>query len=199
MRTASADVPVRHPIGDRLPGIYAENEFTQRFTAALDEVFAPVFAVLDAYADLFDPALTAPDFLDWLGGWVALEVDERWSVAQRRALVAGAVRTHRLRGTAAGLADQVRVLTGLRVRVDDSGGCVVRAEHGGPLPGSDPGVVRVDVLVDGPLDGSVGGSVGGSGDGSVDVVAVRAAVAEFVPVHVRVEVRVVTGDGRENG
>ncbi|GAA2978132.1 phage tail protein [Actinokineospora diospyrosa] len=187
MRTASADVPVRHPIGERLPAIYAENEFTQRFTAALDEVIAPLFAVLDSFADYFDPALAAPDFLDWLSSWVALEADEGWGPRQRRDLIGAAVAMHRRRGTVDGLARQVELLTGGAVEVTDTGGCVANAEHGGPLPGADPGQVRVLVRVADPA--------------AVDPAAVRASVAESVPVHLRVAVEVVGGApaGNTNG
>ncbi|WP_018680468.1 phage tail protein [Actinokineospora enzanensis] len=174
-------VPVRHPIGDRLPGIYAGNEFTQRFTGALDEVLAPVFAVLDAFPDYLDPALSPPDFLDWLCEWVALETDERWSLDRRRDLVGAAVRTHRARGTAAALAAQVRVLTGGAVEIVDSGGLVVRESAGGALPGTDPGAVRVVVRV--------------PDRGQVDAAAVAAAVREAVPVHLRVTVDITTDSG----
>ena len=57
-------VPVRHPIGDRLPAIYLDDGFTLRFTSALDEVLAPVIAVLDGFADYLDPSLAPADFLD---------------------------------------------------------------------------------------------------------------------------------------
>ncbi|GAA3058492.1 phage tail protein [Actinokineospora globicatena] len=184
MRTAAADVPVRHPIGDRLPAIYAENDFTQRFTAALDEVIAPLFAVLDSFADYLDPALAAPDFLDWLCTWVAVESDEAWSAQQRRDMVGAAVATHRRRGTAPGIGGQLELLTGGQVEITDSGGCVVRAEHGGPLPGTDLGEVRVLVRVADPS--------------AVDVAAVRAAVTESVPVHLRVTVEVVGGPAAEH-
>ena len=70
-------------------------------------------------------------FVDWLAGWVALDLDESWSVAQRRELVARAVHVHRFRGTRKGLAEHVWLLTGGRVDVADSGGVTVSQRPSG--------------------------------------------------------------------
>src|SRR4051794_35664644 len=112
MRNGVSSLPTPHPIGDRLPAIYLQDDFTQRFTEALDAVLAPVFATLDSFSGYLDPRLAPDDFLDWLAGWVALDLDERWTPLQRRALVANAVELHRRRGTRRGLAAHVRMITG---------------------------------------------------------------------------------------
>lgn len=176
MRAGVADLPTPHPIGERLPAVYLEDDFTQRFTAALDTVLAPVFATLDCFAGYLDPRLAPPDFVDWLAGWVALGLDESWSQQQRRELVANAVELHRWRGTSRGLADHVRLLTGGEVEVADSGGCSSSDRPGGPLPGSGPPRVLVRVWVPDP--------------DAVDRVRLDTAVAEAVPAHVRATVEV---------
>jgi phage tail-like protein len=176
VRTEVADLPVRHPIGERLPGIYVDDSFTQRFTAALDEVLAPVITVLDGFADYLDPNLAPDDFVDWLTRWVALEVDESWTPWQRRELVGHAVELHRWRGTRWGLATHVRLLTGGEVEVVDSGGCVSSDVPGGPLPGDDPARVLVRVRVADPA--------------LVDQGSLTAAVVEVVPAHVAVIIEV---------
>jgi phage tail-like protein len=116
---------------DGLPALYREPEpgidrvesFVRRFTTALDAVLAPVFSTLDNLPAYFDPR-TAPDyFLDWLAGWVALELYEKWSPELRRKLVADAVRLHRDRGTKLGFARVVKIFTEARwVAVVESGG-----------------------------------------------------------------------------
>jgi phage tail-like protein len=177
VRTATS-VPVRHPIRDRLPGIYVDNGFALQFTAALDEVLAPVIAVLDGFADYLDPSLAPEDFLDWLTSWVALDADESWTAGQRRELIRYAVRLHRWRGTRWGLETQVRLLTGGEAQVLDSGGCVSSPRPNGPLPGTEPANVRVRVNVADPS--------------TVDQSALRAVVADIVPAHVAVTVEIVT-------
>lgn len=176
MRTGIDDLPTPHPIGARLPAVYLEDDFTQRFTAALDAVLAPVLATLDCFAGYLDPQLAPPDFVDWLAGWVALGLDESWSPEQRRELVAHAVELHRWRGTRRGLADHVRLLTGGEVEVTDSGGCSSSDRPDGPLPGSGPSGVLVRVRVPDPS--------------AVDRERLAAAVAEAVPAHVRATVEV---------
>ena len=181
MRNGTADVPVRHPIGDRLPAIYFEDGFTLRFTTALDEVLAPVIAVLDGFADYLDPNLAPEDFLDWLTHWVALDVDEHWTPEQRRQLVGNAVELHRWRGTARGVAAHVRLLTGGQVEVTDSGACVATNRPGRPLPGTDPARVLVRVRVPDPT--------------TIDQPGLVATVREIVPVHVSVAVEVLATEG----
>jgi phage tail-like protein len=56
-----------------------------------DTVLAPVHAAIDDLDAYLDPALTPPDFLEWLGGWLGLVVDRRWPIRRRREFVAKAV------------------------------------------------------------------------------------------------------------
>jgi phage tail-like protein len=174
-------LPTPHPIAERLPAVYLDDEFTQRFTGALDEVLAPVFATLDGLPGYLDPWLAPVDFLDWLAGWVALDIDESWTLAQRRELVANAVELHRWRGTRRGLAAHVRLLTGGRVEVTDSGGCVSSTRPGGPLPGDGPPRAMVRVWAADPE--------------TIDQQRLRAAIATTVPAHVVVTLEVLADNG----
>ena len=181
MRTGIHGLPTPHPIADHLPAVYLDDDFTQRFTVALDEVLAPVFATLDGLPGYLDPRLSPPDFLDWLAGWVALEVDESWTQRQRRELVANAVELHRWRGTRRGLAAHVALLTGGAVEITDSGGCVSAGRPEGPLPGDGPARVLVRVRVADPEN--------------VDRQRLQAAVVASVPAHVAVTVEVLPESG----
>ncbi|QFZ22273.1 phage tail protein [Saccharothrix syringae] len=165
-----------HPLADRLPAVYLEDLFTQRFLAALDEVLEPVFTVLDGFAGYLDPRLAPEDFLDWLAHWVALDVGEGWSVLQRRVLVARAVELHRWRGTRRGLAEHVSLLTGGQVEVRDSGGVTSTDRPGLPVV-ENPARVHVRVRVARPQE--------------VDRTRLHAAIASAVPAHVAVELEVV--------
>ncbi|TME80972.1 MAG: hypothetical protein E6I47_08350, partial [Chloroflexi bacterium] len=73
-----------HPLADALPALFQEDGFTQRFMSAFDAALAPVFATLDNLPTYFDPWLTPPDFLEWLGSWFGLALDDSWSVERRR-------------------------------------------------------------------------------------------------------------------
>lgn len=165
-----------HPLADRLPAVYLEDGFTQRFLVALDEVLAPVFTTLDGFAGYLDPRLAPEDFLEWLAHWVALDVGEGWAVPQRRALVARAVELHRWRGTRRGLAEHVALLTGGQVEVRDSGGCT-STDRPGLAVAENPPRVHVRVRVPRP--------------DQVDRTRLVAAIADAVPAHVAVELEVV--------
>ncbi|MFD5825206.1 phage tail protein [Lentzea sp. NPDC060358] len=178
MRSAVDDLVSPHPLGERMPAVYTDDDFTQRFTTALDEVLAPVFTVLDCFSSYLDPRLAPADFVDWLAGWVALDLDESWSTGQRRELVARAVHLHRLRGTNRGIADHVELLTGGRVEVVDSGGTATSATPGGPLPGTSPAHVLIRIRVADP--------------DAVDRARVTAAVRRMVPAHVATTTEVTT-------
>ncbi|HKS44914.1 MAG TPA: phage tail protein [Amycolatopsis sp.] len=176
MRAGFPNLPTPYPISDQLPAIYLQDDFTQRFTEALDAVLAPVFTTLDSFAGYLDPRLAPADFLNWLAGWVALDFDDGWTPAQRRALVANAVELHRRRGTRRGLAAHVRLITGGDVEITDSGGCTSSDRPNAPLPGTSPPRVGVRVRVPDPS--------------TVDRRRLRAAVVEAVPAHVRVTIDV---------
>lgn len=147
MRGTVLDLRSPHPIGELLPAVYSDDDFAQRFVAALDELLAPILSTLDCLDAYLDPALAPADFVDWLAGWVALPLDEAWSLERRRRLVAAAVALHRRRGTRHGLAELVALATGGEVEIIESGGCVGGGEPGTALPGSGrPGLhVRVRV------------------------------------------------------
>ncbi|HEY0494089.1 MAG TPA: phage tail protein, partial [Candidatus Dormibacteraeota bacterium] len=92
-----------HPLGQYLPGLYQEDDFAQRFLSAFDSALAPIFVTLDNLNAYMDPWLAPEDFLDWLGSWFGLTLDESWSVQRRRTLVANAFEFYRMRGTSRGL------------------------------------------------------------------------------------------------
>jgi phage tail-like protein len=105
-------------------------------TAALDEVLAPVFSSLDNLGAYLDPQLAPEDFMQWLGGWVGLELDESWPPERRRALLAQAVELYRVRGTAHGMEAYLRLLTGAEVEVEETGGTAWSTQADAAPPGS---------------------------------------------------------------
>jgi phage tail-like protein len=137
-------LPNAQPLGDRLPA-RMRDESALRFTAGLDSVLAPVLTTLDCLSAYLDPRLAPADFVAWLAGWVGLAVADGTPPERVRELVRRAPDLHRLRGTADGLGAHVWLVTGCRVEVRDSGGCVGSTRPGTPLPGrAEPGVhVRV--------------------------------------------------------
>lgn len=168
-----------HPIGLRLPALYADDGFAQRFCSAFDDVLAPIFGTLDGLPAYLDPALAPDDFVDWLAGWVGLVVDEGWSLQRRRELVARAVALHRWRGTRTGLVEHVRLVTGGEVEIAESGATSSSTRPQSPLPGSDTPSLHVRVRVPDPA--------------AVDVARLDRLVAAAKPAHLPHTVEVVAG------
>jgi phage tail-like protein len=173
-RDALEGLPTPHPLERRLPSVFRDDPFTVRFVSAFDGLLAPVFTALDCLEGYLDPTLAPQDFVAWLAGWVAVDLDETWSDQQQRALVAQAVALHRWAGTLRGLTEQVRVLIGGEVSVTDSGGCTWSPTAGSDLPGSDGATVHVRVATAEP----------------VEPARLRAVVAGCVPAHVSYTIEV---------
>jgi phage tail-like protein len=111
-----------HPLGSLLPAVFQDDNFTMRWTAALDEVLAPVMASLDCIEAYVDPLLTPEDFLAWLAEWSGIMLDENWPSERQRAVVAATAELYRKRGTPAGLLRHVELVTGGQVEIAESGG-----------------------------------------------------------------------------
>lgn len=163
-RAAVPGLPSRHPIGEQLPALYADDDFAQRFTSGLDVVLAPVFATLDNLAAYLDPRVAPDDFVEWLAGWVGAE---ETPLAVRREAVARAVELHGRRGTRRGLTEALTLALGVHADVVGDGGTAWSRSPGADLPPTSPDgpVVRVW-----PSD-------------AVDPARVHAIVRTMCPVH----------------
>jgi phage tail-like protein len=166
-----------HPLGQYLPSLYQEDDFAQRFLSAFDAALAPIFSTLDNLTAYMDPWLAPEDFLDWLGSWFGLVLDEAWSVERRRALVANAFEFYRMRGTSRGLKAHLEVFTGGTVEIVDTGGLATSNTAGAPFPGSPNFAVLVRVQVDDPA--------------AINMVRLEALVAAAKPAHLTHRIQVV--------
>ena len=166
-----------HPLGESLPALYQEDDFTQRFVSAFDAALAPIFAALDNFPAYLDPWLAPEDFLEWLGGWFGIVLDESWSPTRRRALVSRAFEFYRMRGTASGLKEQVEVLTGGAVDLHETGGVSSSTTAGAALPGSPNFALLVRVTLDDPA--------------TINLIRLDALVMAAKPAHVTHKVEIV--------
>jgi phage tail-like protein len=171
VRGLVAELESTTPLIETLPGIYQEDELARLLTAAFDDAYAPILSTIDNLAAYLDPALTPDDFLDWLAGWVGLLPDETWPIERRRALVALAVQLYHRRGTAAGLAMHLRLLSAGEVEVKDSGGASWSRKTGSKAPGD--ASYSVSVTVTPPKKGP-----------QLDQARIEALVAAAKPAHV---------------
>lgn len=141
---------IRDRIGDALPAMYHDDDFAQRWCDGLDGVLAPVPSTIDNLWAYLDPQLAPPDFVEWLAGWVGLELDMTWGLERRRALVARAHRLFDYRGTARGLADLIELYTGVVPMISDGGGAAWSAAPDASLPGDADAELVVRLVVEDP-------------------------------------------------
>jgi phage tail-like protein len=171
-----------HPLGRGLPGVYQEEDFfTMRLTEAFDQILAPVISTLDNLPAYFDPHLAPEDFLGWLSGWVAFDLDETWDLAVRRDAIARAVDLLRRRGTASGLADEVELVTGAEVEVVENGGTAWSLDPSSPMVGSPAPALVVRIRAPDPA--------------GIDVERIDRIVAAAKPAHVPHRIDVIGPDG----
>jgi phage tail-like protein len=176
MRALIEGLETPHPIGLQLPGLFHDDDFTQRFCAALDEVLSPIYLTLDAVEAYVDPWLAPTDFLAWISEWVGIPIDEDLAEDRKRALVAKAAVLYGWAGTAKGIADLVETYSGVRPEVEDSGGVAWSIAPGGDVPGNDDYKVTVKLRVPDPK--------------SFDVSRIERLLAGVIPAHVLTTVEV---------
>jgi phage tail-like protein len=184
MRGLVDSLPSPRPIGPELPAALQEDEFCQRLVTAFDEVLAPVFTTLDCLDTYLDPELAPPDFVDWIAGWVGVDIDETWTLERRRTLIEQAVALYRVRGTAAGLAAHIQLYSGVSPEMEDSGGCEWSQTADSAMPGSARPHLTVRLRVDDAA--------------TVRRTTVNRIVSASRPAHVPYEVEILVG-GKEVG
>lgn len=143
MRGPVPGLATQHPLGRALPAIYQEDPFTQRFLGGLDEVLAPVLAVLDCLDGYLDPRTAPLDFVRWVGSWLGVAVDPAWPPDKQRTVVRAAARVQAGKGTSAALCEWLLLVHGLQAEVSETGGVAVSDVPGGSLPGGPEPQVRV--------------------------------------------------------
>ncbi|GAA4224060.1 phage tail protein [Actinomadura meridiana] len=150
MRGAVDGLHSPHPLGPRLPSVFAEDDLIQRYVSGLDDLFAPLMTVLDCLEAYFSPDLAPIDFVGWLADWVGAELHGEETERQARGAVAAATALHRLRGTRRGLATAVRLGFGVTPEIAESGGAAWSERPRGQFPGEREPRLEVVVRVPDP-------------------------------------------------
>ena len=89
----------------------------QQFLLLFQHMMTTVTDKIENLPDLVDPLRTEARMLPWLASWVNFPLDHALPIHQQRELVRRSIRLHRMRGTAEGIAEMVRVLTAAPVQI----------------------------------------------------------------------------------
>jgi phage tail-like protein len=107
-----------------LPAAYQENkssrEFLERFLSIFESVLGDLESTIEKLPGLYDPGHTPTEFLDWLAQWLDVAIEEDWSSDVKRRLITEASRLYERKGTPAGLADFIEIVTGRRPLIRES-------------------------------------------------------------------------------
>lgn len=107
----------------RLPEIYRGDapcgDFLRRFLSLFESLFGELESSIEDLSQLFDPVAAPKEFLAWLAGWLALEMDEDWSEQQQRDAIASAFAAYSRRGTVEGLRQSLRIFADVNAIIEE--------------------------------------------------------------------------------
>jgi phage tail-like protein len=110
---------------DSLPVCFAGDPFLRRFLGIFQELADDLRSAIDGIEHTVDADVAPPAFVRWLGSWLGVEsLDPSLPELRQRELVSGFGPLLPKRGTAAGLASAVELVTGERPLVRDPGAVV---------------------------------------------------------------------------
>lgn len=137
VRTVRIERP-SHELLRHLPKVFSRDavaaDFLRRLLAPAEGMFIELDDLAASRDRLLDPAVAPAEVLPWLAGFVGLAVDERWSEAARRALVANAARLFARRGTVGGLEEFLRLALEVPIKILEEFRLRGLASHGTPTP-----------------------------------------------------------------
>ena len=105
------------------PAIYREDPikraFLENFVALFESFFDDTERDIRRLSRLFDTQGAPSEFLAWLAGWLALDLDEHWSEEKQRTAITKAFDLYGRRGTAAGLRESLRFFAGIDAYIEE--------------------------------------------------------------------------------
>jgi phage tail-like protein len=116
-RTKGQNAEVESRLLEYLPTVFRDDPVMGKFLLIFESILNPVENSVDNLALYFDPLLTPEQLLPWLASWVDLTMDPGWPLERRRELIKSAAELYRWRGTRRGLAEYLRIYTGVQPEI----------------------------------------------------------------------------------
>lgn len=99
-----------------LPAVYQQDEqsrdFLERYLSLLGTFMDETEETVQGISRYFDPEAMGGDYLRWLGTWMGIANDDRWTQSQLRALMREAPTLYKKRGTRQAIEAWVQLFTG---------------------------------------------------------------------------------------
>ncbi|MSP91577.1 MAG: hypothetical protein EXR79_07215 [Myxococcales bacterium] len=102
-----------------LPQLYQNtsdgaNHLAHEYLCIFQQLHDRIAERIDRIPELFQPLDTPPEFLTWLGSWIALQLEADWSEEKQRRWLRHAPMLYSIRGTKAALHALLEMYTGVR-------------------------------------------------------------------------------------
>lgn len=101
----------RYSYLDHLPAIYQEDaqskEFLERYLSIFESIFYDMDLKVERLGRLFDAYGAPPEFLSWLGSWLAISDEENFSENMKRLYIQRSISLYKKRGTREGLEESI--------------------------------------------------------------------------------------------
>lgn len=109
---------------DHLPAIYQEDaqskEFLERYLSIFESIFYDMDFKVERLGRLFDAYGAPPEFLSWLGSWLAISDEESFSENMKRLYIQRAISLYKKRGTREGLEESIALFLYTKKHPDKS-------------------------------------------------------------------------------
>ena len=104
---------------DYLPGVFSDSDFLKRYLLIMESILAPLDWGVDSLEQYYNPLLTTPDWLQWIGEWFDVLIHPSLAVSRQRAVVSELGLLFRKRGTKAGLERLLELYFGVRPNIEE--------------------------------------------------------------------------------
>jgi len=100
-----------------LPGVYSDSDFLKRYLLIMESILAPLEWGVDSFEQFYNPLVTTPDWLQWIGSWFDILVHPTVPIERQRAVVKELNELYRRRGTRRALSRLLELYFGVQPEI----------------------------------------------------------------------------------
>jgi phage tail-like protein len=102
-----------------LPGVFSDSDFMKRYLLIMESILQPLDWGVDSLEQYYNPLVTTPDWLQWIGEWFDVLIHPSLSVTRQRAVVKELGVLFRQRGTKRGLTRLLELYFGVLPQIEE--------------------------------------------------------------------------------
>lgn len=100
-----------------LPGVYHDSDFLKRYLLIMESMLAPLEWGIDSFEQFYNPNVTTPDWLQWIGFWFDVFIHPTVPIERQRAVVRELAALYRARGTRRALSRLLELYFGVKPEI----------------------------------------------------------------------------------